>query len=99
MTEKIDWLGWIGIVSGFLSVFVVILVAVMYILKAIQEFQMNDEERAVMAERLDAENLSKNVRSMCIEGKKFVVTRKWNIVQIFDTDENGHQVAIDCKDL
>jgi len=102
MTEKMDWLGWIGTVSGFLSVFVVILVAVMYILKAIQEFQMNDEERAVMAERLDAENLSKNVRSMCIDGKKFAMTRigpnSWNAVQIFDTDRKGNMNVVRCRE-
>ena len=63
-------------------------------------------QREEAVERNKAKEIANDVQEMCIAGKLFVRTTvhrfgrdSYEVQQIFDTDENGNQVAIDCKDL
>ena len=104
MTEKMDWLDKISTVLCIIGVVVILCVIVIQTQMFIKEIRMSDEERVARAERHDAESLSNNVKSMCIEGKKFVMTREynflapdsWNAVQVLETDEKGKMNAVPC---
>ena len=104
MTEKMDWLDKISTVLCIIGVVVILCAIVIHTQMFIKEIRMSDEERVARAERHDAESLSNNVKSMCIEGKKFVMTREynflapdsWNAVQVLETDEKGKMNAVPC---
>ena len=60
----------------------------------------NNDEKLQIVQR--DESLSHAVKFMCIDGKKFAMTKvgpnSWNAVQIFDTDRRGNMNVVRCRE-
>ena len=65
----------------------------------------NNPERVVEVSKQNrAREITEDIQEMCIAGKLFVRTTvhrfgrdSYEVQQIFDTDEKGNRIAIDCK--